>query len=396
MINSYTKHRVWWYSSAGVVDLSEYFVSISIDEEFEPTNNSASLVLLDDDALYIGDSFVVKENDRVVVWGKEVSDNDDTSFVDTDILWDGKYVDHSKTFNGDGSSLNLKLVDWGYDVFNRFWSRNYADSGLRTDEIIVDILQNTTEELGGTGGYNVDFSNVATVRNNGSAFPVVTPRFAGKPVYEWIQELSNIDFTNTSAELAVGPVVDKPMVFRFKGNKAYWYEQSPAGALVLDESEFVDEISFSTQNEQAVNFLILECGEDFFGEPIFTYINDPLSTSTVQKDRYDTQQRISGRNNDYDNQFHLLRKDFDEASNTAFRDAVRDLAQSFASVWFLLFGRERRKFNVTIPFRNIELGDYLYISLKKFKNTYYRVTRKQVRLSTNDFLLTLECEEVLE
>lgn len=395
-LNGYIKVRVLWFGDTGSVDLTDSFVSVSSNEDFDPNNNSCNLVLFDSDVFYnsLG-NFLVQENDRFIIWGKEVVDNSDLEFSDLDIIWDGKFVDFSRSVDSGSRALTLTLMDSGYDFFNRFWSRNYSGLGLRTNEIVLDILSNVGDNPDGSGFSVIDVSNVANVRGDGSGFPVISPTFAGKPVYEWINELSNPDFTNTSSELASDPVVSDAMVFRFKGDKAYWYEPSEV-ALTIDGSIFLDSISYSSNNEESINFLILEAGEDFFGEPIFTYVNDPSSTSEVQKDRYETQQRISGRNNEYDNQFHLLRRDYDESSNTEFRREVRDLARSFADTWFRLFGRERKTVSVTLPYVSIELGDFVYINLKRFKKVNYRVVEKSVSLNNNSFFVTLELEEVLD
>lgn len=370
------KKVVWWRdnTSTKAVDLTRYTTNISTQKDFEPSNNSCTIRLLDNNLLYENGNFLPEENDKVFVWAKIVEKVNDAEFTVADIIWNGKFIDHTRSENQDEKIISLKIGDWGYDVFNRYHGESYLGGTLRTNEIVKRIIEVASEN--DDRSYNIDTTNIATTRNDASNFPLIEYGSITKPTYEWLNELSTPAWCNSAAEIAAGAeVIVYPMILDFRGNEAHWFEQPLTAQLTIDNSTHVIDIKYSTSNEGSVSFLILDCGEDLNANSITYYIRDEEAETKVTKEKFKNQLTLAGKDNDYDNAYHFLRaKAIAEGwTNTEFRDKVKELANSFGESWFRYAGRGKRKITVTLPKVDIELGEVVQINRRKFKNGAYRV-----------------------
>jgi hypothetical protein len=400
-LNSYVKLQVLWYkNNTTATDITRFVRNISTDKNNEPRNNVCNIRLFDNDVIYgSNDKFLPQENDLIIVYAKIIEDNSDTALDSGDIIWTGKFVDHQRTQSPDEKTITFKVVDYAYDIFNRFWSKNYADEGMTTDEIVVDIVKNMVEDDEGLRTYKLGFSNVETTRNDTSLFPEIEPNLFNKPVYEWISELGTTAWTNWETEIDDGSTVNKkPMVFDIKGTECYWYY--PDGAVVLTLSNTSDYFSIKqeTQNEKTANFIILECGDDLNGEPIFTYVYDKLSNSPVQKDNYQLKTNIGGRDTTYEDANHPLRiQAADEGwSNTTFAAAVRKSAESYAEYWFTYVNRNKPVLSVTLPKTDLSYGDRVYIGVPRYDIGTYEVESVSHNISEKEWTTTIRIRKEAE
>lgn len=392
-VNDYMDVKAVWYRNDETpVNITEQFISATTSEDNEPETNTCNLVVQDDDIFYTGSKLQLKEGDTIIVWSKRAEDNSwDGVFTDDEIMWYGTFVDYSKTLSPDGEQLSLKVNDLTYVLFNRFWSKSYEDLNMRTDEILIDVLSNQVENVDGTGALRLNFDNVARFRNDSSQFPVLSPNLKLKPVQEWVQELSGRGYTNDPEDPNDNVMTEK-MVFRLRGPSVYWYEPSSDIKLTIDDTSVILDLKEESKNGSSVNFLILDCGEDFDGEPIYYYAVDKNSGSEIIKERYEHQLKIAGLNKDYDNAFDQLRKNYSLSTNADFRDKVRQLAQRFSDTWFDYKGRARKVVNVTVPYTPLNIGDIVYIDIKGFSNKKYRTTSLSHTVSSRDGSTQLQLE----
>jgi len=375
---SYIKKKLVWTKADGtVVTLSGVINNIATDENFDPNNNVCEVELFDTPDLYVSGQFAMQEDDSVDVYCKVVTASDDTAYSDsTDIIWEGLFVDFTRTESPDSKTITLTLVDYNYHLNNRLWTHNYADEGLKTNEIVQNIVESLMETDTGLGTYKVTTTNIDTTRDDSSVFPVIEPNWSNKPVYEWLNELGSTMWTNSQAEIDSGsPVHTKKMIFKIRGDDAYWNYPSSSVALTIDESTTVNEIKIVTQNEGSANYVIMECGEDFDGEPIYWYAFDKESTSTIQKDTYEKVLTLAGLDNDYDDQYKEIRAQAiaDGLSNDEFKALIRTLAESYATYWFAYINQSQPQIDVTLPLTTtLLIGDIVDVQLTKFlPGTYY-------------------------
>lgn len=399
-LNSFVKLKVTWdKNNTETIDLTRYVKSLSTTVDFQPRNNICNINLIDNDLIYENDIFLPEEGDTILVYAKIISDNSSTALSSSDIIWTGKFVDHTRTDSPDSSSLKLKVTDFTYDIFNRFWAKNYSGKSKKTNEIIIEICQNMVESDDGDGTYKLDFTNVESTRPNGSAFPVIEPILFNKPVYEWVNELGSTKWTNSETEINSGTLVNTlPMVFNIRGSNVYWYYPDGSTVLTINESTSYHELKQITSNEKAVNYLILECGEDFNGEPIFFYIYDEYSNSPIQKDAYQKQLKLAGVSNTYDDSYNELRKQSiaDGLTNDQFREKVRVLAVSYARYWFREVNKGRPVLSITLPKTDVNLGDRIEMSHKRYENGTYQVKSITHNISATSWTTELKFKKEIE
>ncbi len=223
---AYVKWKLIWYRNNDAkdqVDLTRYIKNISTNKNFNPVNNLASVDILDNNLLYINNQFVPQENDKMFIWAKIITSASDSELTTDDIIWNGKFVDHERKESPDERIIKLRISDWGYEVYNRMFTQNFLDGTHKTDEIMTKVIKTLSEEDDGT--YRIDTSNVATTRNNGTPFPLISYGPTTSPVYEWFNEVSGIVYTNSPEEALTGYIVKYPMILDFRGNEAHWFEQ---------------------------------------------------------------------------------------------------------------------------------------------------------------------------
>lgn len=434
---NYIKVKVEWYPEGAdtpinMVDTTD----ISTRENFEPTNNKCTLVFAGRaiSQMYESNVFKPQENDRVVVYVKKVVDNVSVAFDGDDVIWTGKFVDLGRTINADSRTATWNILDYEYDVFARFHKKAYSGLNLRTPFVLADMIKEVSEDDLGTGEFKVNFKYVGYPRTDGIQvtrpnggdqssiefvqsdidgntlayqnytalaevvkFPVIEPTMINKPTFEWVQELSSSIWTNSETEQANDDrKATKNYVFRISNQDVLWYYPLSNIAITIDGNSAVLSTNNQTQEEGSVNFLILEAGEDFNGEPIFTYIIDQSSTSTTQKERYDNQVKLAGKNTDYDNDYHSLRLQYTVSTNTEFRAKVRELAQSYAEYWFRNYGRGKQENTLTIPFTPITINEIVRFQLHNFPTLDFVIKGVNHNISRGTATTTLNLEEDIE
>lgn len=389
---SYSKRKLLWYPKGEVTPIEiEQIISITTNSDDAPTNDTASVQLFNSSLIYRDGEFLPQENDIMIIYDKEVTKASETEYTVDDIIWTGKYLDRSLKVSADSETITLQIARWSYNIFNQFNKLSYYNSGLRTNEILEDAIKQTVESVDGSGGWELDFSNVASLRNNGSSFPIIKPTMVKKPMFEFITELGLPANTNSITELV--PVVSKPMVFDVRGQNVYWYERPITPSIIINEDTVIYDISEKSNNQEAVTKVILDCGRDFNGKPIYHYMYNKNIDSEIPKEKAMKKESIAGLNETYDNQFHALRSQFTISTNSEFIDAVKALAESFGVYWFATFGSGKTTINVNLGLFPVVVSDLVSLQLNGYEKGNYVVKSMNTNSVNNDRTMTLVLEK---
>jgi hypothetical protein len=354
--------------------------------------------MYNDDRFYQNGKFLPKDGDVMVFFLKIVSDNVDIDITNNDAVWTGRFLDYKRKYSPDDVSLVLTVVDFNYDVFNRFHTLSYIGKNMKTNEVLTNVIKTVSESLDGDGTFKFDFSNVASTRHDGSDFPIIEPVFSShKPVYEWVVELSSINWTNSDTEITNDTLVNtRNMIFDIRNRDVYWFYPSDVPVYTFNDDLFIDSIEEVSNVEQTVNRLILDCGSDFNGRPITLYLYDEKNNTGIVKEKTEVKKVIAGDNTDYDNTYHQLRSQYSASTNDAFREKVRQEAKKYADVWFFLYGREEKKVKMNLTNVHINYGDTIKLDLENFKKGNFRVESVTVSGNQKQISTSITLKEIID
>jgi len=334
------KVQLDWYGNGGkdnAVTITDY-ESINVSKGAEPKSNTMEILLKHPMKKWIDDAtglLMFNENDIFKLYAKNDRDNTglDTSASSSDLLLIGELQDIDTVLEDKKSTLKLKCVDRTYILLNRIWSKTYSISQEKNaPEIIQEIIRVTTDlstksdnELfdddGNKGGiYEVD----ARLDSDGSGtgfietdrpsqgtpdtdtslfpsgdntkFPYISFAKSTKPVYEWINDLSTIQYCNTPDEqdptvTSASLVVKRAM--RYYVDELYrfhWFYPTETPALYMTDGtitaispdtskHLINSIKGKYSVFDIVNFVIFRAGTDMNGAQILGY---ELDTNALQ------------------------------------------------------------------------------------------------------------------
>ena len=213
--------------------------------------------------------------------------------------------------------IKIKCADKTYILFNKLLVHNFKKSeNITAPEAIQKVVRYssenekgvfvgtspdagtiydvdarlTTETLGGDGSGEAGFiqnkrkgfAEKGTV-NTDTTFPNLALAKVWKPVYEWIGELSQIEFLNTADELSnTDPIVyGRPFLFYVdEENKFHWFETDDEEDEEITIGTTTGIYSYKLDNKvfDIINFIIYRGGSDFFGKGTLDYVIDDTST----------------------------------------------------------------------------------------------------------------------
>ena len=211
---------------------------------------------------YVGDDFYIRfgEGDIVKIYVKYSSSGQDSINNGTnspDLVMVAE-VSEVECDSGDKkSSIRLTCVDKTFVVLNKLWSFDYSNSSFTSPQIIQDVIRQVSEttKIGSfdssgnvastrSDGYEIDArlmtgttyqgltagdppAYIQIRRPDNSVFPATRIAKVFKPAYEYIQELSSPEHTNTEAELdstTTNPPCNRNYVFYIdENNRFHWF-----------------------------------------------------------------------------------------------------------------------------------------------------------------------------
>jgi len=212
--------------------------------------------------------------------------------------------------------IKIKCADKTYILFNKLLVHNFKVAGSWTaptavqnvvryctnseDGIFAGSGDNagvkysidarlTTETAGGDGSGEAGFiqntrkatSEKGTV-NADTTFPSIALAKVWKPVYEWIGELSQIEFLNTEDEMDnTTPIVyGRPFLFYVdEENKFHWFETNDevSEEITIGTTAGIYSYKLDKKVFDIVNFIVYRSGDDFYGKGTLHYVVDETS-----------------------------------------------------------------------------------------------------------------------
>ncbi len=215
-----------------------------------------------------------------------------------------------------GSPIKLKTADKCYILFNRLLARAFIDSdSLATPQAIQKVVRFSSEnedgEFFGSGEdsgvkYDVDAklddtesgfvqearrtTNEQGGVNSDTTFPTVILAKVWKPVYEWINELSQIEFLNTPNELtgATDIVYGRPFLyFVDELNRFHWFETDDVEdeTIIIGETKGIYNYQLTKKVFDTINFIIYRGGKNLYGKGTLNYYVEETSNVKSKKMR---------------------------------------------------------------------------------------------------------------
>lgn len=275
---------------------------------------------------FVDSTFKIKfeEQDQIKLYLKytdDMADVEDSAWADnveepSDSYLKGVYyvIEYKVKTTDKGTPIQIKCADKTYILFNRLLVEDIAASeGLTTPQVIQKVVrfssQNPHGQYSGTGAdagarYDVDAqlddsesgyiqeARRATTEdgsvNADLTFPVAALAKVWKPVYEWINDLSQIEYINTVAETAGTIVYGKPFIFYVdENNKFHWIEQSTTAdeTINIGITSTIYEYNLDNKVFDTINMIIFRGGEDLYGNGTLNYEVDTTTNVKEMKMR---------------------------------------------------------------------------------------------------------------
>lgn len=300
--------KLLWEGSSTPIEFDS--ISVTKNEKIQSNSMTVTITKKSEVVKYnqikfsIGDSFTLwTKNDYT---GTEL----DTSNSSSDLIFNGVLKEIS--FKDDTKfQCKLTFVDSTYDLFNRLWGKTYEDT---TPNVILNIVQ--FGAYTGEGTYIIDNLSVDTgfpytsgiqgKRPDGSNFPIITYGNSHKPIFEFLNDLSQVEYTNTSSEINNNTLVCK-RPFKYyvdRYNTFHWFypDDTPSyemqyGATSAISNDTIyhrilsDSLKLSQLDE--VNFIIFKAGEDMDNVQVLDYDLDPTAKSLTTADSFRNWEHIA-------------------------------------------------------------------------------------------------------
>lgn len=266
---------------------------------------------------YVDESFNIRfeEQDQIKLWLRYTDDFAEVEDVDwqnntnepADQYLRGTFyvIEFTPRHTERRTRIRLKCADKTYIIFNKLLAQAFpASDGLTAPEIIQQVVryssENTRGLFSGTGAdsgvrYDIDARLVSeggeiqdtrrTTKEDGSVnadtnFPDVSIAKVWKPVYEWINELSQFEYLNTDAEKESTLVYGRPFIYFVDENNVFrWKETDTTSTdtFTVGTTKGIYDISLTKAVFDVINFVVFRGGEDLFGVGTLGYEFDQNS-----------------------------------------------------------------------------------------------------------------------
>lgn len=264
----------------------------------------------------------IKEDDTLEIYYDE-----DTGITkaNSQLIMTGKLSEIGAKLGGEINRIQIKARDYTYLMLNRLWSKNYPDGAVdNASEVIINIIHHISSNQ--AGGTNITTNNVATTKNSGSSFPTLGSgtvpdiSLVFKTIYEWIQTLSQPEYTGE----------DKGMIFWVdKDNDLHWVypTTTSTGTLTEGKGDIIG-YNFTKSTEGRINMIIYSAGKDKTGASILWYYFDPQIETKQFAFKFQPMEDIS---RDYRKSLEVARTTLNESlTNSDTTISITD-ASSFSS-----------------------------------------------------------------
>jgi len=436
-----TKAKLYWNDSE--ID----FNKISIKKSDELKNNKMEITLSEDSLYKLDDDIKFEVGDSFKVYAKTNTDGStlDTSTNSPYLVFNGTLKEMDFTHNGSNKTLKLSCADSTFELLNSLWSKNYEDTAPNIIKNVVEFGSLTAEST-----YTVDISfdnslpyssGIQNIRPDSSSFPTKSFGKARKPIYEFIDELSQPEFTNTKSEIDSNELVCKrPFKYFIDSNNIFhWFYPTDApdylfkygasgavGTKTIKGVGYTDntyhrirEVNLNFSQFDEVNFIIYKAGEDMDNIQVEWYALDPTAESLTTNDSFRSWLDItrnmkkadsSAGNITYDSEDKYnyptsypvtpawntdVSVSNDTEYNNEFREEAKRKGNQRCQREFDSTGTPRWKGKITIDGEVIEPTNLIYFEYPEltFANLLLRIESVDHDITKTDFNTTLNVKE---
>lgn len=206
-----------------------------------------------------------------------------------------------------GAPIKLKCADKCYILFSKLLARPFLESeGLNAPHILQKVVRfscqnqdgvyfGTGEDAGAIydidaklvseGGFIQDTRKSTTEKGGANAvttFPTISMAKVWKPVYEWVNELSQIENLNTAAELVGDVVYGRPFLYYVdEENRFHWFETDDTVAegntITIGTTTGIYGYKLDKKVFDTINFIIYRGGSNLYGKGTLNYFVEETS-----------------------------------------------------------------------------------------------------------------------
>lgn len=292
---------------------AEYFKSDGT-KKFDYINENGEIKFDEQDVIKI---YLHYSDDMAEIESSEWTQRS-TTLPNSDYLKGVYYlIEFNVESNIKNNPIKLKCADKCYILFSKLLAKAYIESdGLTSPEIIQKVIRFSSQnskgiylgtgsdsgarydiqaELVSKGGFIQDTRKDTTEKggvNADTSFPTTSMVKVWKPIYEWINELSQIEYLNTPDELtsASDIVYGRPFLcYVDENNSFHWFETDDTVAegntISIGTTEGIYGYKLDKKVFDTVNFIIFRGGEDLYGEGTLDYYIEDTSNIKTKRMR---------------------------------------------------------------------------------------------------------------
>lgn len=180
------------------------------------------------------------------------------------LLLTGQLQDISHGMASGGFQTKMSVSDKTNLLLSGVWAKNYNSE--RVDAIVRSVIRHAP-----SAENQVTTNNVVSTTTTGADFPLVDMSKTMKPIYEWLTDLSQPGVTGE----------DKAYLFYVdKDNDLHWFYPANTPSTTLAEgTDDVYNLSLKKSQDELVNMLIYNGGQDLVGNGVLSYKYNATSKS---------------------------------------------------------------------------------------------------------------------
>lgn len=270
----------------GVTHYFTGWTSIQIARALDARSNKITLTIKNPFLRFSNPVFQFKEDDIIEVF----MSNDSSIDLTTDIpIMTGLVTEYSQPVGGGKALITMTAQDRTYALLNFRWTYSFVS------KTAPEIIKSIVAEINFQYNENPDFSTIGTTSVDtlrplpaGDAFPPKDLSMVSKTAYEWIEEVSQVDFLNAGGE-ASDPKVTMPYMFWIdKDNELHWTSRQDSVSVgsIYEADQDVFSIQFKKSVYDVINLVFFNAGKDKNGNGIMWYKYNDSTTLKGLRPRY--------------------------------------------------------------------------------------------------------------
>ena len=333
---SVLKSKVLWYGnrgSASAVEITD-FERIDVRKGLDIKSNTVNIVLKNSSEerssvtgelrhTWVDDTgkLIIQRDDVIEVYLKLVDDNTEIDITSTtDLLTTADVTEFKTVLTGDKSGITIGCIDKTFNLLNKLWTFAYTTSSNKSaPQIIQDIVRHVNEAneggirkgyettpIGTTGSLVTDglFEIDARLVSEGGyiqdtrpapgsdSYPVLSIGKVFKAVYEWVEDVSQPESTNSQTELDNnnGPCPLKHIFYVDKLNRLHWeYPGADADYTIVvgdNSNQKVVSLNLKKSVFDVINTVYYNAGKDLDSAGVTGYYFNETTEESKLKIKY--------------------------------------------------------------------------------------------------------------